>query len=1060
MIRQGDEEKRRRGDKEKGNREQGKGNSNPMPNTQYPTLNTLYAAPWHRASFDRFLWDTLPQLLVSRVPLVGYRVEKAGEYTRAVTVEIGAGEQSLRVTFADVPQPDTDGVFVVNGREYVVLPVASSDELEQADIRCAGEQLQAFCAARLGEAPPELEWDENLLRAWLPLETWVADFVRLRGQALPQMPWEAEARWLERHTQLRRITLPEHRRMFTQGHFGRACPIETPEGPNVGRILLVATGATIRDGKWIVVDDSPLGNLGANARMLPFLEHNDPCRLVMAANMLRQWIVPPDPEPALIQTGSEPTDAPHFWCGRNLLTAYVASGINTFDDSILISHSCAQRLNYPFPIQPGDKMSNRYGNKGVVAQIVPDDEMPHLLEINEDGTEQRTPVELAFSPMSLHSRMTFGQVREAVLSCVAKAEGRPIVVPPFAAPDDAELQARIVAAGLPPSGMRTLTIDKNGPPMLAPSTVGWVYWGRLHHVAADKIHASSSPAHCSRIGQAEFHVLRMAGATENIRETFNTRAAARLDASTLAERLMAGPVEQSAPPAPQWADVARRLASGGIAAEFSEQGLAFHLSEPEGEVLQLAEPMPHPWNPETTLTRIGMFEELPEYGALADANARLTRMRAGQAPDSLLTQARGEQQTRLQAFFAVLLTPEHLEFSARTQFSGRAVATIGKNLSPNQVGLPEEIAWTLFAPFVIREMGGAEPVQARNAEAATVLDSVMARSWILLNRAPTLTSTGIIACRPVRTPGPAIQVHPFACGLLGLDFDGDLANVFLPVTAAAQKEAGEKLTIAGHLRREGDALPLLRPLHDAWLGLVFLARTPEGRGEIEQITGFAVAPENGLLTRGALEEPLRQRLRREGDAAIEPIVDILHTLTRRGFEVARMIGSGYGPFLGANWPAPPRPNSNAPEQWNAWLEEYAARIAERLRQPDALTDPVLLTLASGARGGMRLLLKVIGAQGVVSTLNGGTFTIRHGYREGLTPQEFLMNCIGAREGIAEGSMQWIAVQKEMLAAQSHTGYGVLARAMRALHPGLVFARAAAHQETDPLRDVGARLFVV
>ncbi len=527
----------------------------------------------------------------------------------------------------------------------------------------------------------------------------------------------------------------------------------------------------------------------------------------------------------------------------------------------------------------------------------------------------------------------------------------------------------------------------------------------------------------------------------------------------LPQRLAEGVVEQSTAPAPQWADVARRLASGGIACDLSEQGLAFHLSEPEGEILELAEPAPHPWNPEISLSRIGAFVELPEYGALVEANARLARMRAGQAPDSLLAQARGEQQTRLQAFFEVLLTPTHLKFSARTQFSGQAVAAIGKDLLPDQVGLPEEIAWTLFAPLAAREMGSMEPVQARTTEAAKILDEVMARSWVLLNRAPTMTATGIVAYHPVRIPGQAIQVHPFACGLLGLDFDGDLANVFLPVTDAAQKEAGETLTIAGHLRRDPDVLSLLRPLHDARLGLAFLTRTPEGRTELEQITGFAVAQENGLLTRKALEEPLRQRLTREGDSAIEPALNTLHALTMRGFEVARGMGSGYGPFLGENWPAPPRPIGNAPEAWNAWLEEFAARIAERMRQPAELADPVLLTLASGARGGMRLLLKVVGAQGVVSTLNGSRFTIQHGYRDGLTPQEFFMNCIGAREGIARGSQQWIDVQKALFAEQAHTGYGVLTRAMRSPQPGLVFARAAAMKETDPLRDAVGRLFV-
>ncbi len=481
--------------------------------------------------------------------------------------------------------------------------------------------------------------------------------------------------------------------------------------------------------------------------------------------------------------------------------------------------------------------------------------------------------------------------------------------------------------------------------------------------------------------------------------------------------------------------------------------------EPEGEILRLAESAPHPWNPEITLSAIGAFVELPEYGELAEASGRLARMLDGQAPDSLLLKARTDMQTRLQAFFAVLLTPDHLEFGARTQFSGRAVATIGAGLSYEQVGLPEEIAWTLFAPLVAREMGSVEAVQAHSEAAAQVLDRIMARSWVLLNRAPTITPTGIVAFHPVRVSGQTIQVHPFTCSLMELDFDGDTVSVFLPITEAAQMEAGEKLTIAGHLRRDVETLNVLRPLHDSRLGLAFLARTPTGRAEIEHILEQPLSLQNGLLARGVLEEPLRQRLLKEGHAAVEPVLDILHRLTLRGFEAARHIGGGYGPFLGRNWPAPVRPIRDAPEEWNAWLEEFAARIAERMRQPESLSDPVLLTLASGARGGMRLLLKAVAAQGVVAALNGSTYTIRHGYREGLTPPEFLMNCIGSREGMARGITQWVSIQKEMFAEQAHTGYGVLSRAMRAPNPGLIFARAALAQETDPLRDAVARLFV-
>ena len=69
---------------------------------------------------------------------------------------------------------------------------------------------------------------------------------------------------------------------------GRVCPFETPEGPNIGRAFTIAVGAEIRDRRLVVVDERPEASLGLSASMLPFLEHNDPNRLLMAANMLRQ----------------------------------------------------------------------------------------------------------------------------------------------------------------------------------------------------------------------------------------------------------------------------------------------------------------------------------------------------------------------------------------------------------------------------------------------------------------------------------------------------------------------------------------------------------------------------------------------------------------------------------------------------------------------------------------------------------------------------------------------------------------------------------------------------
>src|SRR5579872_2247726 len=310
-------------------------------------MTALPAAPWHTASYDRLIGERLPALLAQRLPLGGYRVEPADASACHIHVTLTTDGSEVSATYERVPRPDEAGIFQIDGMPYVAVPTASCDDLDLAEIRCAGEQLYDYVEARLGHAPAGLAWDEAQLRSWLPLDGWVRDFIAGAG------PLDT-TNLLARSTHLRRLLLPNRTKMFTRGHFGRTCPIETPEGPNIGRILVVARGAQIRDGKLVIVDDRPEAALGLSASTIPFLENCDPCRLLMGANMLRQWMPLPDPEPALIQTGNEPDD-PAFWCGRNLLTASASGGWPTFEDGIVISESCARRLGGASPAEPGDK---------------------------------------------------------------------------------------------------------------------------------------------------------------------------------------------------------------------------------------------------------------------------------------------------------------------------------------------------------------------------------------------------------------------------------------------------------------------------------------------------------------------------------------------------------------------------------------------------------------------------------------------------------------------------------------------------------------------------------
>ncbi|MEO7909659.1 MAG: hypothetical protein ABIV47_08430, partial [Roseiflexaceae bacterium] len=1011
--------------------------------------------PWHKDSFDRLLGESLPRLLAECVPLAGYRVEPEDAYTCRITITIAVGSNEIALVYAGFPQPDQQGIFVIDGGRRIVIPLADTEALDLAEVSCAGEQLYAYMAERLGHAPAHLRWDEALARAWLPLDTWARDFLTpVEGDFSSQISntqWLDQTNWLAIHTHLRRLVVRAPQRLFAPGQLGRCCPFEVPEGPNMGRIFTIASGATIRERRLVVLDDQPAATLGLSASMIPFLEHNDVPRLLMGANMLRQWLPPPDPEPALVQTGSEPA-APEFWCGRNLLTAFVSWDGDTFEDGLVLSESGAQRLGYPQALAPGDKLSNRHGAKGVVSRILPDDQMPHLA----DGT----PAELIASFMSLPSRLSFGQVREAVLGRIARAEGRSALVPAFHAPPAAELRARLVAADLPPDGMELLTAGRGGPALERPSTVGWVYWGKLVHVASSKLQAwtavpSDGRPAGQRQGAQEYNALRVAGATELIIEQFNTRAASRADANTLAERLAAGPVEQAGAPSPLFTGLLRRLAVAGIRADLDGDRLAFSFAPPANDALLLARPVAHPWLPERRLAAVGALPELPAYQALLEANTRLARLDASQAPAALAQPAFSDLEAQVAALFDALLRPEQLQFNQRVLFSARAVAAPGADLQFDQVGLADQIAWTLFRPLLARELGSFAAADARDARAAIALDALMSRSWVVVHRAPSFAPHAFLAFRPVRLPGDVIRLPLLACNLLEADFDGDQLAVFLPITAAAQHEAGARLSVAAHLARDPGLIEQVRPRMDALLGLVLLSRTPEGRAEIDRLAGTAVPAPAGFIDRWTVVDALRAVL--DHDRAIAAL-EASTRLMRRGFAVARASGASLGPFAGAALGFPPAPQHDEPAAWADYVQVLIERISA---YTDFTSDVGLLVLAamSGARSNARQLAWLLGARGVVDGVDGRPIALRHNFRDGLVPDELFALVASARVAMHELLTEWERLGGGMREQLRPHGYGVLARAMRSPLPGVVFALAAAGGAVDPLMESDSRLFV-
>ncbi len=132
----------------------------------------------------------------------------------------------------------------------------------------------------------------------------------------------------------------------------------------------------------------------------------------------------------------------------------------------------------------GDKMAGRHGNKGVIARILPVEDMPFL----EDGT----PVDIVLNPLGVPSRMNVGQILETHLGWAASVLGFRAITPVFDGATEEEIRACLKEAGLPEDGKAMLYDGRTGEPFSEKVTVGYMYMMKLHHLVDDKIHARST----------------------------------------------------------------------------------------------------------------------------------------------------------------------------------------------------------------------------------------------------------------------------------------------------------------------------------------------------------------------------------------------------------------------------------------------------------------------------------------------------------------------------------------------------------------------------------------
>jgi len=174
----------------------------------------------------------------------------------------------------------------------------------------------------------------------------------------------------------------------------------------------------------------------------------------------------------------------------------------------------------------------------------------------------------------------------------------------------------------------------------------------------------------------------------------------------------------------------------------------------------------------------------------------------------------------------------------RNDYSGRSTIEPDASLGPDEIAIPEDMAWKLFKPIVVRRMskGGWKPAEAmdhvekRTMAARQNLDAEMKDRLVLYNRAPSLHRWSILAAKPRISEGKEVRISPLVVGPFNADYDGDTMSVFVPITDDAKREA-VKLLPTNNLLYDKDKSLAFGVSKDVISGIFALTKpgTPTGK---------------------------------------------------------------------------------------------------------------------------------------------------------------------------------------------------------------------------------------
>ena len=414
----------------------------------------------------------------------------------------------------------------------------------------------------------------------------------------------------------------------------------------------------------------------------------------------------------------------------------------------------------------------------------------------------------------------------------------------------------------------------------------------------------------------------------------------------------------------------------------------------------------------------------------------------------------------------------------RVDYSGRSVIVVGPQLKLHQVGLPKKMALELFKPFIINKLIEKEyahnvrmagrMVDTETETAYEILDDIIRKHYVLLNRAPTLHRLSIQAFQPVLIEGKAIQLHPMVCSAFNADFDGDQMAVHVPLTDKAREESANMMLSSKNLLKPASGDPITIPTLDIVLGIYYLTHikdykdqktkafssteealmayqlgylkvnakikvifdgelleTSIGRIMFNELLPKELRFVNAEMTKGELKKIVSKMIVTVGQERTAEFVDSVKNL---GFKSAGKSGISWGmddlvvpKEKEAILKESEEKVNTVMDQYNLGLltaeekknksieiwNEAKNRITDKVRETLDKEGPVYAMVYSKARGSESVVVQMTGMKGLMADASGETMElpVKSSFKEGLNVLEYFMSTHGARKGMADTALR-------------------------------------------------------